>query len=128
MTGQWVVSLSTGGFENPVFQVYGPFTDEQEAIQFAEFMTNEVDPAFVWELRSPLPSLLAWYSQEEKPAKPTGPQPPRVITLPEGVTAAQMADAIRLCRNMGLLEDTPVERQGLLIIPNGIRVITERPL
>lgn len=39
---------------------YGPFTSEEEAQQFAAFMTAEVDPAFVEELHAALPELLTW--------------------------------------------------------------------
>ncbi|GAA4924318.1 hypothetical protein GCM10023334_028920 [Nonomuraea thailandensis] len=42
---------------------YGPFTDEQEAHQFARYLSAEVDPAVVERLCSPMGELLSWYGQ-----------------------------------------------------------------
>jgi hypothetical protein len=39
---------------------YGPFTDEQEAHRFADYLTAEVDPAQVERLYSPTTDLLNW--------------------------------------------------------------------
>lgn len=40
--------------------VYGPFTDQEEAKAFASFASQEIDPATVRRLSSPVGELLAW--------------------------------------------------------------------
>lgn len=40
--------------------VVGPFSDEDEAAQFAAFATVEIDPATVVPLMSPAGQLLGW--------------------------------------------------------------------
>lgn len=49
---------------------YGPFTSHPSAARFASFLSNEVDPARVFEvfgdpgpLHSPVDALLAWYER-----------------------------------------------------------------
>lgn len=48
--------------------VYGPFTDETEAAEFADYLTEEVDPAQVRPLCSPTGDLLAWRRSIARPA------------------------------------------------------------
>jgi hypothetical protein len=50
----WVVLLG------PAQRVYGPFDDEETAWRFARFVSEEVDPAFVLPLASPVSELLTW--------------------------------------------------------------------
>jgi hypothetical protein len=40
---------------------YGPFATNGEAEEFAQFLSREVDPAFVEPLRSPTTELLGWW-------------------------------------------------------------------
>lgn len=54
MTQSWVVVL----VDNQ--GIYGPFTDKDEAEEFASFLRVEVDPAAVVPLKSPTRELLAW--------------------------------------------------------------------
>lgn len=53
MSGQWVVDI-------PGQAVYGPFGSEAEALAFRDFLADEVDPATVWPLKSPVSELLSW--------------------------------------------------------------------
>lgn len=50
----WIVRLT----DHP--GPYGPFTNEQQARRFADFLTAEVDPAIVEPLFSPLNEVLNW--------------------------------------------------------------------
>lgn len=40
---------------------YGPFAFAADAEEFAQFLSREVDPAFVEPLRSPTTELLGWW-------------------------------------------------------------------
>lgn len=44
--------------------VYGPFDNRDQAEQFAEFLTREVDPAAVHQLRDPTTELLNFWTQQ----------------------------------------------------------------
>lgn len=40
--------------------IWGPFASREEADEFAEFVTREIDPAEVRTLQSPAGELLSW--------------------------------------------------------------------
>lgn len=50
----WVVLLG------PAERVWGPFDDEEQAWEFARFASEEIDPAYVRPLISPVTEVLAW--------------------------------------------------------------------
>lgn len=62
MTSQFVVLLPEPRI------VYGPFDRKEDAQRFAAYLTEEVDPADVQTLRSPVADILAWREQIAKPA------------------------------------------------------------
>lgn len=51
----WIVVLRSSST-----YCYGPFIDPDAAHKFAEFLTAEVDPATVHQVRSPVNELLTW--------------------------------------------------------------------
>lgn len=54
----WIVQLETDA-GSPY--CYGPFEDETIAEWFAAFVADEIDPAVVISLHSPLTEMLAWH-------------------------------------------------------------------
>lgn len=56
-TTRWVVLLRTGHDDT---YPYGPFDDLDDANRFAAFMSDEVDPARVFRLQSPMTELLTF--------------------------------------------------------------------
>jgi len=60
LTNQWIVLLTTSATETTA---YGPFDDQSLAVTFAGFLTEEVDPARMMELRSSASELLCFWSR-----------------------------------------------------------------
>jgi hypothetical protein len=52
--GRFVVALKEQGI------LFGPFANSEDAEEFADFVTAEIDPAEVRTLNSPAAELLAW--------------------------------------------------------------------
>ena len=82
--GQWVVLLPGGS----AGYAYGPFDDEGLAERFCDFVTAEVDPAFVVpvdklgadvEWRSPVAELLAWRLQAREGGRFIEPAPKKIF-------------------------------------------------
>jgi len=69
----WVVLLKTGARDEIV--AYGPIDDANAASGFADFLTSEVDPAFVRILRSPTLELLSFW-RNRKAGMPSTPGRP----------------------------------------------------
>lgn len=74
----YIVALDTStSFEF----AYGPFRERDVAEQFAEFLTREVDPATVHELRDPARELLNfWIQQRNGWTAPTDPKDGDALT------------------------------------------------
>lgn len=53
----WVVLVNTGEAH---LTAYGPFADANEAAEFCRFAQEEIDPAYIGMLRSPVGEVLAW--------------------------------------------------------------------
>lgn len=70
--------------------VYGPFDNRDLAEQFAEFLTREVDPATVHELRDPTKELLNFWIQQRNGWNAT-PHPGVNITTNASGDEAQQA-------------------------------------
>jgi hypothetical protein len=62
--------------------LYGPFDDKETAVQFAEFLTAEVDPAQVLRLIPPIDEMHGWWrsqrDRETDPAAAEGVWPPKL--------------------------------------------------
>ena len=62
--------------------LYGPFDEKENADQFANFLSAEVDPARVFRLIPPIDEMYGWWrnrrNQETKPMSAEGIWPPRV--------------------------------------------------
>ncbi len=56
----WVVILRSGNRDDDTY-VYGPLAGQEQAEQFAEFLTREVDPAKAYRVESPIGQVLSWY-------------------------------------------------------------------
>jgi hypothetical protein len=89
---QYVVVLREQG------TVYGPFENDGQAEHFADYLTDEVDPADVRALCSPVADLLGWRTNVAVPLIsrlpacatpadcPLGPEPHQFAAPPEQVT------------------------------------------
>ena len=65
MTDRWMVLLETGPHEHVLF---GPFDDEATAEHFADYLTDEVDPAKAIKMQSPVMELIAYYRKTSEQA------------------------------------------------------------
>jgi hypothetical protein len=65
----WIVRLT----DQP--GAYGPFDDRASATRFADFLTQEVDPAHIEQLHDPVTELLNWrdamHAGGHLPARPS---------------------------------------------------------
>ncbi len=57
--GPWAVILGSH-LPYHVSAAWGPFTVYEEAVEFAKYVTAEIDPAFIAPLGSPARELLSW--------------------------------------------------------------------
>jgi hypothetical protein len=61
----WIVRLT----DQP--GAYGPFDDRASADRFADFLTVEVDPAHIEQLRDPVTELLNWRDRQQERTRPS---------------------------------------------------------
>jgi hypothetical protein len=61
----WIVRLT----DQP--GAYGPFDDRASATRFADFLTQEVDPAHIEQLHDPVTELLNWRDRQQERTRPS---------------------------------------------------------
>lgn len=66
-TGPWAVVLGSHKPYEPV-AAWGPFTNWDEASQFCQYVTAEIDPAVILTLQSPAAEMLLWRTNVALPA------------------------------------------------------------